>query len=88
MEERYCQSCGMPMGDGDELYGTEKDGGRSADYCMNCYSNGEFTSDLTMAEMLNLSINDVGANNSGLAENGAYNMMKELFPQLKRWRKD
>lgn len=26
MEERYCQCCGMPMGDTKELYGTEKDG--------------------------------------------------------------
>ena len=33
MEERFCQSCGMPMGDTDELYGTEADGSKSTDYC-------------------------------------------------------
>lgn len=88
MEERYCQSCGKAMGDGDELYGTEKNGSRSSDYCMNCYENGEFTNDMTMDQMLNLTINDVGASNVGLGENNAYNMMKMLFPQLKRWRED
>ena len=31
MEQRYCQSCGMPMGATDELYGTEQDGSKSAD---------------------------------------------------------
>ena len=31
MEERFCQSCGMPMGDTDELYGTEADGSKSTD---------------------------------------------------------
>ncbi|MDP4110063.1 MAG: zinc ribbon domain-containing protein, partial [Bacillota bacterium] len=31
MEEKYCQSCGMPMGCTDELYGTEKGGGKSRD---------------------------------------------------------
>ena len=33
MEERNCQSCGMPMGPTDELYGTETDGSKSKDYC-------------------------------------------------------
>ena len=27
MEEKYCQSCGMPMGNTEEMYGTEADGG-------------------------------------------------------------
>ena len=28
MEEKYCQSCGMPMCGTDKLYGTEKDGSK------------------------------------------------------------
>ena len=48
MEERYCQSCGMPMGQGDGLYGTEADGGKSADYCKYCYDKGAFTFHGTM----------------------------------------
>ena len=31
MEEKYCQSCGMPMGDTAELYGTNEDGSRNED---------------------------------------------------------
>lgn len=26
MAEKYCQSCAMPMGDTDEMYGTNSDG--------------------------------------------------------------
>ena len=26
MEEKYCQCCSMPMGDTDDLYGTNDDG--------------------------------------------------------------
>ena len=48
MEERFCQSCGMPMGDTDELYGTEADGSKSTDYCSYCYADGAFTSECTM----------------------------------------
>ena len=40
MEERFCQSCGMPMGQTDERYGTEADGSKNKDYCMYCYVNG------------------------------------------------
>lgn len=48
MEERYCQSCGMPMGQTDALYGTEADGSKSGDYCHYCYAEGAFTVDCTM----------------------------------------
>ena len=41
--EKFCQSCGMPMGDTNELFGTEKNGEKSADYCKYCYENGEHT---------------------------------------------
>ena len=36
MEEKFCQCCGMPMGETDELYGTNKDGSKSQDYCEYC----------------------------------------------------
>ena len=40
MEEKYCQSCGMPMGINDELYGTEVNGSKNNDYCKYCYEQG------------------------------------------------
>ena len=39
MEEKHCQCCCMPMGDTDDLYGTNEDGSKSKDYCKYCYVN-------------------------------------------------
>ena len=51
MEQKYCQSCGMPMS-AKEDFGTEKSGNASHDYCTYCYKDGKFTSDCTMDEMI------------------------------------
>ena len=50
---KFCQSCGMPMSD--EHFASEKDGSKSEDYCKYCYLDGEFTSDITMEEMIDYS---------------------------------
>lgn len=52
MEEKYCQSCGMPMGNTEEMYGTEADGGKSKEYCKYCYENGNFVANCSMEEMI------------------------------------
>lgn len=41
MENKICQSCGMPIVSSGQL-GTEKDGSTNNDYCKYCYENGEF----------------------------------------------
>lgn len=87
MEERYCQSCGMPMGQTDEMYGRESDGSISADYCKYCYDNGKFTSNATMDEMIEICIPPMVEANADMSEDDARKMMKEYFPNLKRWRK-
>ena len=85
MEERYCQSCGMPMGQGDGLYGTEADGGKSADYCKYCYDHGGFTSDVTMEEMIEFCVPIMVR--EGMEEKAARAMMEAAFPHLKRWKR-
>jgi len=85
MEARYCQSCGMPMGETDEIYGTEADGSKSADYCMYCYSNGAFTAECTMQEMIEFCVQPTVENVPGMTEAQARAMMNEHFPHLKRW---
>ena len=40
MEQKFCQSCGMPMTT--EIYGTNADGTLNEDYCMYCYKDGAF----------------------------------------------
>ena len=86
MEERYCQSCGMPMGSTDELYGTEKDGSKSKDYCKYCYENGAFTASCSMDEMIAFCVKPMVDNNPGMSEEAARGMMGKFFPMLKRWK--
>ena len=50
MEQRFCQSCGMPLTD--DVLGTNADGTKNEDYCMYCYKDGKFLQDCTMEEMI------------------------------------
>lgn len=83
--ETYCQSCGMPMGETDELYGTNADGSKSAEYCHYCYKDGAFTFDCTMDEMVEQCVQPMVDGNPGMTADDARKMMQEFFPQLKRW---
>lgn len=76
-----------PAGD----FGTEADGGASADYCVYCYKNGAFTEACTMEEMIR---HCAGFHEEFRDENGksytreeAVKLMREYFPTLKRWSK-
>ena len=84
MEERYCQSCGMPMGQTDELYGTEADGTKSRDYCSYCYDKGKFCADVSMEQMIDFCAKPM-ADAAGMSADDAKAQMYAFFPQLKRW---
>ncbi|HML46171.1 MAG TPA: zinc ribbon domain-containing protein [Clostridia bacterium] len=86
MEEKYCQSCGMPMGADDALYGTEKDGSKSAAYCKYCFENGAFTGECTMQEMIDFCVQPMVENSPGMTEASARDIMNQVFPTLKRWK--
>ena len=81
-EEKYCQSCGMPM-EGAE-YGTEADGSKSADYCNYCYTDGRFAVDVTMEQMIDFCAKPM-ADATGMSAADAKAEMHQFFPQLKRW---
>lgn len=87
MEMKFCQSCGMPLTENN--HGTNADGSLNEDYCCYCYQNGEFTRDMTMEEMIEFcsQFTDEINKNSGqnLTPEDAKNMMRKLFPGLKRW---
>lgn len=85
MEQKFCQSCAMPMGD-EELYGTEADGGRSTDYCKYCYDNGAFTFNGDMAEMIEICVPHMVEGNPNMTADQARGMMQSFFPSLKRWK--
>lgn len=41
-ENKYCQSCGMPMKKDEQGGGTNTDGSRTNIYCSHCYVGGNF----------------------------------------------
>lgn len=89
MEQAFCQSCGMPMAA--EFYSTNKDGSENTTYCNYCYKEGEFTSDITMEEMIRHCVKYLdeynGASGTQLTEEEAVEGMRKHFPTLLRWKK-
>jgi len=88
MEPSYCQSCGMPLYTL-ENHGTDKNGSRVEDYCQYCYKEGQFTSDCTMEEMIQLCSKYVKEWNNysdrTYTKEEAVAQMHRQFPLLKRW---
>ena len=88
MNEKHCQSCGMPMNTEDAVYGTNADGSKSEDYCEHCYANGKFTGvDCTMEQMIEECIPYVIEDKPNMSEDDVRKMLTEFYPTLKRWRK-
>ena len=89
MEQKICQSCGMPM-TAAEHFGTNGDGSLNEEYCVYCFKDGKFTADVTMDEMImhNVQYLDEFNKNAGLklTQEQAIAQMKEYSPQLKRWK--
>ena len=85
--QKFCQSCAMPM-TGSEIYGTNADGSKNEDYCIYCFKDGEFTSDMSMDEMMNFCIEKMVEVHPELDKDQASAMMNEVFPKLKRWIND
>lgn len=50
-QNKFCQSCGMPMQKDPKKGGTESNGAISELYCSYCYQNGAFTFNGTVNEM-------------------------------------
>lgn len=89
MEMKFCQSCGMPLTN--EILGTNGDGTPNENYCIYCYKDGKFTQDMTMEQMIDHcaqfteEINKQSGQN--LTKEQAKEMMRQFFPNLKRWKK-
>lgn len=90
MEDRFCQSCGMPLKSNADL-GTEVDGKKNIDYCKYCYIDGKFTENFTMEEMIMHCAGFVEEFNKDsdvkFTRKQAIEQMKQYFPMLKRWKK-
>jgi len=79
----------MPL-ETEEMKGTEKNGRRSADYCVYCYADGSFTKEMTMEDMImsNIQFLDQWIESSGvkMTEDEAIAELKKYLPTLKRWK--
>jgi hypothetical protein len=85
MSEQYCQSCGMPL-TSPEFLGTEKDGTKSVEYCLYCYENGAYKQpDTTMEQMIEICVPYMKQH--GMSEAQARELMNNVLPKLKRWRR-
>lgn len=88
MEQKFCQSCGMPLTD--DNGGTNADGSRNTDYCVYCYKDGRFTQDMTMEQMIDFCARFTGEINKhtglNLTQEQAKEQMRRFFPRLKRWK--
>ena len=86
MQEKFCESCGMPMGETDEMYGTEQNGSKSVDYCMHCYEKGAFTNpDATLEEMIEI-VAAIMVEDFGFTAEDAMTQCRAGIPNLKRWK--
>lgn len=84
MEQKICQSCGMPMEE-ESLFGTESSEKKNTDYCIYCYENGSFTSpNATLESMIETCIPFM--KEDGMDESQARAILNEQLPKLKRWR--
>ncbi len=77
-----CQSCSMPL-DKLEMFGTEKDGSKSKEYCTYCYQNGAFINPhMTLADMKIIVKEQMEKRN---IDKRIINMAVNKLPNLKRW---
>jgi radical SAM superfamily enzyme len=77
-----CQSCSMPL-DKPGLYGTEKDGTASKEYCLYCYRDGTFMNPgMTLPEMTKLVKEQMLKQK---IDSRIISLAIETLPHLKRW---
>ena len=84
MENKICQSCGMPISSTIDL-GTTKDGSLNKDYCKYCYKNGEFIDNVSLEEYIE-KCSQFGQQ-AGMTNEQMKSFCEKLFPTLKRWKK-
>lgn len=77
-----CQSCGVPL-DNPEFLGTEVDGSRNEEYCLNCYVEGSFRDpDMTLDEMQEIIISEMEKMQES---SDRIDMAVSNLENLKRW---
>ncbi len=83
--KKRCQSCGMPLSDTFNNYGTNADGSKNPLFCTFCFQKGNFTNpNQTLEEMIQSSIKNM-TEDQGLEPDQADKLARQVIPQLGRW---
>jgi len=83
MENKICQSCGMPI-TLEEQFATNQDGSTNYDYCKYCFEKGEFIDKVPMEKYIEMC--SEYASQAGMTKEEMKKYCTELFPTLKRWK--
>jgi hypothetical protein len=86
MENKICQSCGMPLEKDPQKGGTNADKSISDKYCSFCYSDGKFYDEgITLNEKIEKNI-QIAVSRLGISESQARQNAERLLPALERWK--
>jgi hypothetical protein len=86
-KEPFCQSCAMPL-EKPDLFGTNADGTKSAEYCTYCFQNGKFTEPtISLSQMIEKCVG-IMTQRKIMLEHQAKELMSRTLPMLKRWKKN
>lgn len=85
-QNKFCQSCGMPMKRDPQSGGVEADGSKSEKYCSYCYQGGEFLGKEidTPQKMQDFCIEKM--REDGIPKFVAWILTRGI-PKLERWKK-
>ena len=91
IEDRYCQSCGMPLKIGAEQFlGTNADDSGSDEFCYYCLKNGEYTVDYSMQQMIDVWVKYTGKYNeyadAEYTPEQLRSVLSKRLPTLNRWK--
>ena len=90
-QQRFCQSCGMPLISDPSDKSNSSDTSDNPEYCKYCHADGHFTQDCTMDEMIEVCVQylDEFNKNTGqhLTADEYREQLRQYFPQLKRWQR-
>lgn len=82
-----CQSCSRPMIEPKD-FGSEENGEKSAEYCSCCRLGGRWVEPaITMEQLVERCVR-IWTENETASELDSSAYFSELFPRLKRWRKE
>ena len=81
----FCQSCGMPMEENEELFGTESNGEKTSEYCFNCYKDGSYTEPDITLEQIQEKVYKYLTETKKIPAFHAKMVSNAFIPKLKRW---